>query len=294
MIIPIKILTGLSTEVVKMREIRNKNKTNRNILAYALYTWLKNKTTAGVIHHYDKQLETLLEGSNISRSSFYRYLNYAEDLKLITRNTYTGTLKLAGYASVMENLYIIEKAFTTIYYDTDKHKLNFIFETLEIHENKARQLTAVNGKISKNPIVNSAFKLFWISQGVPDQAYTLDNLLKTQKLIFEKGTAARIYQPLMEIVNPHFNRSSYGIAAAHGYLRARNTTYLKRKLVKRNLINVLDIEAPVCRYRKDRIEGNIRGKNENAFTTWNKAKNAAEWKQPQQIIINHFLFTPPL
>lgn len=289
MIIQLKILTGLSTEIVRMRETRIKYQTNRNIKAYALYTWLKNKTEAGIIHHYDKQLTALLDGSNISRSSFYRYLSIAEDLKLIKRKN--GNLKLTGYQAILEDLFIHEKKFTYINFDTEKHKLDHIFNVLEVSENKKRQEKAIEVKISKHPLVLSAFKLFWISQGKPDQVFNLVNLQKAQKIIFETGTAERIYKPLMYSVNPEFNRCSNTIATAHNYKSPKSVTYFKRKLVKSKLISVLDVINPICAYNKNRIDGVQRGKNENAnYVPYDPKKRHTTWYKPQQIIINPLLF----
>lgn len=272
-----------------MRAARLKYETNRNIKAYTLYTWLKNVTESGVIHHYDKQLDTLIAGLNISRSAFYRHLSWAEDLKLISRKD--GKLKLCSYQAVMNELFIHEKKFTTINYDTDTDKLHLILEVLEGSENKERQTKAVEVKISKHPIVISAFKLFWTTQGKPDQAFNLANLQATQKILFEKGVAERIYNPLMYTVNPDFSRCSATIAAAHNYKSPRLVTYYKRKLVRAGLIKVLPTTAPVCLYNKDRIEGHQRGKNENAsYTPYDPKSRAKFWFKPDQIIIKHTLF----
>lgn len=285
MILELKILKGLGTEAVRKRELRIKNQTNRDIKAYAFWTFLKNQTESGFLHRYHEQIDTFLPLLKISYGTFYTYLKYAEQLNLVTRQE--GALKLASYDFVMKQLDIFEKDFYIVNYDTEhpKQKIEHILNALEFQENSEKQEKAIEVKISKNSIIKSAFQLYWIQQGV-QMEFNLHNLKKTQQLIFEAGAADRIYIPLMELVNPEIFRNSRTIAAAHNYKARRLVTYLKRKLKRGGLVGVYNNEKAVCRYNKNKVEGNTRGKNENAFCFYNPKDKEKYWSKPQTVIIN--------
>lgn len=291
MVKTIKILKGLSSDVVRFRAIRHKYETNRAIKAYSLWVLLKNETESGIIHHYEKQLPYLLELLKVSRATFYNYLRYAEQLKLIERQG--GTIKLASYQSVIDDLCLIDKSFIYINYDLthEKQKIEHILNTLEFHENSEKQAKAIEVKISKNSIIMAAFNLFWFGRGQPNIPFNLDNLKKVQKILFESGAAERIYIPLMELVNPEIFRNSATIAAAHKYKARRLVTYLKRKLKKAGLIGIYKGDNPTCFYDKNSQEGIQRGKNPNAFCFYNSKDKTKVWHKPHSIIINPFLFS---
>jgi hypothetical protein len=290
--VQLKILKGMSSDVVRLRVERNKFQTNRAIKAYSLYTWLKNMTRAGYIHHYEKQLPDICKALKISRTSFYNYLREAESLNLIKRGR--GRLQLSSWDFVAEELFIVDKTFTTINYDLDnrKQKLHHCIEALEFEENREKQNTAVAHKIAKNPQVKSAFDL-WCSTNNVQLPFNLENLAKVRTKIFASGSAASIYPALMYSVNPEFYRNSCTIAKAHNYKSQLLTTYLKKKLQLAGLIIVRKGAQTACMYNKDKKKGRERGKNELG-TTFYKVKDKANiWYEPDKVSVSPFLIHQP-
>lgn len=292
MVVELRILKGLSSEAVRKRTLRTRYETNRDLKAYALYIWLKNMTRAGIIHNYEKQSNEICSGLKITRATFYKYLNYAEQICLIKRKN--GRLELASWSSVMEQLYITEKVFTTVYYDTtnEKQRLPLILEALEFEENKEKQEASIRIKIAKNPQVKTAFDLYCHLTGTKAE-FSVNNLAWARSQIFISGTAASIYPALMDKVNPKIYRNSSTIAAAHGYKSPRLTTYLKRKLSSAGIATILKSSKSACSYKKDRVEGKERGKNANATTYYNRNEKQKIWFEPDTVIINQFLFNAP-
>lgn len=292
MIVELRILKGLSSEAVRHRKLRTRYETNRDLKAYALFIWLKNLTRAGIIHNYEKQSAEICSGLKITRATFYKYLNYAEEICLIKRKS--GNLELSSWSTVMDQLYITDKIFTTVYYDTTNRKqtLPLILEALEFEENKEKQEASIRIKIAKNPQIRSAFELFCQIHNIKAE-FTPDNLAAVQKDIFKYGASESIYPALMDKVNPKIYRNSSSIASAHGYKSPRLTTYLKRKLSNAGIAVILKSSKSACSYKKDRIEGKERGKNANATTFYNRQEKQKIWFEPDTIKISQFLFTPP-
>lgn len=285
-------MNGLSSDVVKLRKLRNRYETNRDIKAYSLFVWLKSMSVSGFIHNYGKQLDSICGPLKISRATFYNYLNTAEDLQLIERNN--GRLKLASWDKVVETLSLPEKTFRTIYYDTEnqKQKLSLILEALEFEENKEKQEKAITNKIAKHPQVKSAFELFCRTHGITAE-FTPDNLSKVKREAYKYGSAASIYSVIMNTVNPEVYRNASSIASAHGYKSPRLTTYLKTKLKRASLAVVSKGQKNVCSYAKNRIEGKERGKNENGTLYYRVKEKQKIWFEPDRVQISQFLFTAP-
>jgi hypothetical protein len=290
LILQLKILKGLSGSVVKKRALRFKRQTNRAVKAYALWIYFKNLTESGFIQNIESQLPAILEQLKISRGTFYNWLKYAKELQLI--NKQGNTIQLTSYAAVIEELSLPGKEFIYINYDTEhkKQKIEHIIDVLEFHENHELQTKAIEWKLSHNSIIMAAFKFFWLSKGQPDLPFNLDNLKKAQTILFESGAAQRIYEPLMDIVNPVVGRNSNTIRMAHNYKSRRGVTYLKRKLKRLGLIGLYQPEKSTCFYKQDLQKGTQRGKNTNAFCFYNNKNKTQTWYKLQTILVNPFLF----
>lgn len=300
MLLKLKILNGLGSQVVKKRQLRGIYCTNREIKAYALFVLLKEYTTSGIIHNYASQIPQIAEQLKCSKATIFTYLNYAEQIGLLQRerkllkigkSTFRtgGRIILRSWQSVAQIFELPEKEFTTINYETDnKQKLEHIIAALEFKENSEKQAIAIHYKIAKNPIVVHAFKLFWHSQGIQNMAFTMENLRKAQEHIFAHGASESIYLPLLELVNPDISRSAHTIARAHG-IHPMNVAYLKRKLQKTAIVAIMQSNNPVCAFKTDVRPDYVRGRKQKAYPKWCNETKKRTWLKPDRVIVNPFL-----
>lgn len=279
-------MKGISSDLVKMRKLVVRYETNRAIKGYCLWIWLKNQTISGVIHNYNLQCDSLIKYLKISRATFYNYLKYAEALGLITRAN--GNLKLCSWQSAADQLGLPSSEIIIINYDTEnpKQKLEHIFDAIEILDNRAFQEKGVSIKLAKNQQIESAFRLYNLQHCLPEVKFNLDNLKKVQKHIFENGSAASIYNTLLNLVNPEFFRNSSSLASARNYKSTRNVTYLKKKLSLAGLAVVIKPVLAVCKYNKNAIQGQERGKKDNFFCYYDPEAREKTWFKPDTILIS--------
>lgn len=278
MSISLKIPKHIPAAILRSREVRNVYQTNRAIKALSLFLYYKNQTIAGYINNPEAQLKTCLYALNISRATYYNYLNYAKRLGLIEAQK--GRLKLASWHHLCNSLNI-PKHFIIIKYETSL-KLEHIITALEFHFSQEKQKKQVQSIITQTPTIKEAYYNF-CKEHRSKTPFSIENLWKAQLIAFKYGLAHRDYKNLF-LVNPDLNRSNSGIARDLGYKSKKLSTYTKRKLQKFDLIKVTK-RAPICCYYKGgRKCEDTKGKNGNAFTFYSGKVN--RWHLCDSITLN--------
>jgi hypothetical protein len=239
----VKILTGAPGELVTHRDMRTKYCTNRSIKTWATYFLLKSITDSGTIQQWTSQQPYLLSYCKMSENCFRARLRELQDLKLITL-TKNRSILLTSFETAAEILGIEFTGLTTIDYDVQlegNQIFQYFLRAEEVRCNQHKQLTTLWYYVNKNPLVKDAYHTLLIKEGcdakllAKDLTYFQQELLKLQCRYFHDGS------PLLDIVTTlraDINRGVQRIKEHHCYKAAQSVSYMKKRMVKLQLITV--------------------------------------------------------
>lgn len=257
---------------MRCREKRKIYQTNRSIKGISLYVYFKNITIAGYINNPENQIQKCLDTLNISRATYYNYLNYAKELGLI--EVQKNRLRLVSWQHLCSMLHI-NTTRIKIDYDNTKTKLEHVLTTIEIQQSQDKQQREVERKLTQTPIVKEAYYEFCKAYNL-NAPFSLENLWKAQQIAFRYGVATGTYQNLF-LVNPDLNRSNKKLASDQNLKSRKLATYTKRKLVKCGLIEVTKRSPVCCIYGSGIRKITKRGYKDKAFTFYAPKDTVNRW-----------------
>lgn len=282
----LKVLYGLASDCVYMRQKRNKYETNRAIKAFGMYIILKNITTSGIVQNPFQQ-STYLEG--IFKTSFRtlrRWAIEAESLGLIEQTIENGAIscwKLTSIKKVCE-LYDLNIKYHSIEYDVnDQQKtIEYYLKALEIYENKEKQAKAFETKISKKPALKMAIQQLSGNQEPKEANSQRAQLQKFQASTFTHGIPSlEVYQMIQDTANPNFDRSAKGFRKAYKFKSNLSVTYLRRQLETRGFISLSRPKPIVCLYNA--LDNQIKGRKRHVFRRYDQTNQIATWWLPIEV-----------
>ncbi|MES2773403.1 MAG: hypothetical protein V4722_04425 [Bacteroidota bacterium] len=241
----VPIITGAPEMLVCRRELRNKYYTNRDIKTWAAYFLLKSLTTSSIIKQWDQQ-SSFLEGVlQCNERTLRARLAEMVHIGLCQLCTATKNLTLTSYEKAAEILDIKYEGTTTILYDTATQRGCQVFQYLirvdEIQNAKLKQLKALNYHITKNPLLKESL-MQEMERFFNDDRQKLENgvffqkrLYELQSISFKEGSA--IYE-IIHHRRADINRGVKGIQNDHAYKGLSSVSYMKKVLVKYNLVTV--------------------------------------------------------
>lgn len=243
----IKIPRGLATAVAKMRELRGEHavktgkgyETNRAFKAVETYLYLKTLTTSGKIQirHNESTtafMERVATECRVSPNTLLTRLSWAQELNLLTYNE--RSITVSSYTNVCQ-MYHIKKEITIYHEEETSPKLEYILKTKVIEENKNRQRFMFEKKVKANPVLHKELKEFF------PQAKTIEELRqaleKVMETLFVKGSKLIEY---LKNINPTLAVGNTALLNMFGFKSYLSTTYIKRCLQKKNLIQVTQMK----------------------------------------------------
>jgi hypothetical protein len=274
----LKLLKGLISQVVRYRGqhgAKQRYYTNRAIDGLGIYLLLRSRTTSNKIQHYRKQLGSLLEFCNCSKTTFMKRLKIAEDIGLLTYSHHDITF--IAYEKIARKYELDRVHFTQIMYDSanEMQTIRHILEGVELHENKERQHEMIKRNTSKNPLLTAALKVRF---PVLQKGNFRKRLLKAQQASYRVGSGDAV---LLHHFNADDNRAARTIRAAHGFKSNRSVYDLKRRLYDRQVITD---------WKRRIFQGKEPDWNPHAFTTWNPATGIRTTVMPDEITLNTAIY----
>jgi len=280
MIRHVKILRGVLPHIIDKRQITGKKKrytTNREILAFGLYSALKSLTTSSKISHYHNQLNKLARYCKVSPNTFKTYLKYAQEFGYLRYDSKTEIIQLVSYQTIC-NKFKINKEFHQIKYNTnDKQKTwRYILTALEIKEQKQKQFHMIWQKLCKNPPLKTAL----LKQPGVTKRNIRRTLLNYQEQLYKQGSKnEQLYQyrNILFSINADTERTRQNIKHTYGYKSEHSVYYLKKQMVKRGIATV----------EKRIYIGNHAAWNKNQYTTRHRETGERITIMPDKITLNH-------
>lgn len=303
MILDVKIPVGLPTRVVADRDLhgeKKKYRTNRMIKLADTYLVLKALSTSGKFQHWKGQADILADRCKISEWTLRNRVKEMITLGLIAfseSEQWTGCmqmvqdLNLCNWTKFLE-VFLIDGRnldFHNIAYDTDKttQTLEYHIRALEFQENRYSQLNAIRVKLQKNPESYQqlcqlllkhvpgctpeelkdeekfAIRLFWLQQ----------NAFKVWPVASSPGS--KYAYELINCVNACLDRSAKGIRKSHNLKSCLSTTYLKRQLKRRGLMEIKHHPALISLDRNR--------KSSDYTTSYDGLRKCTKWHLPASV-----------
>jgi hypothetical protein len=281
--ITVRIPYGLSGSLCLKREQRFRYSTNRAFKSYGLWLLLKTVTTSGHIQNYQEQLPDLMVLTRLSRSTFYRHLNWCVELGLVKKGP--QDLRLTSFERVSAEL-LLEGGAIDLQYDADSGpSIDQLLKALEYSEARAKMALGLKATIRRTPAVVRAFKLMAMYQGKPELEFTRENLFAMQKQAFCHGGAEDVYEMLFE-ANPDLNRKLETIAFWRNMKCISTAHYERRQLEKSGLIHATSREPIQCKYSCIPDSSKVKGRLRERRRAWSQRTQSAIWYLPVSLELN--------
>lgn len=258
--VAVLICTDHMQHLVSKRTLVNKYETNRFIKYIATYYLLKALSPeSGWILNWTSQKEYLLQFLQMNENTFRSHLKALKEIGLVEVHKKEKKIQIYGFAAAAEILGIEYFGTYNIEYDhqkthspagmpvaPQKQTFQYLLRAEEFERQKEKQLNRVLYKIEENPNYFEDI-IYLLTQLGADPAklrtdgqYMRERLLQMQMFFFKQGS------DLLEYVyhaRADINRGVKRIAKHHGYRSAQSVSYLKRRMWRLGIIQVLKISS---------------------------------------------------